>query len=183
VKIAWFKRYNPQTRPQRFDLKFQSWDTANKNTQLSDYSVCTTWGVLEKELYLLDVYRKRLDYPELKRAVREQRIASGALNVIIEDKASGTQLIQELIKEGQYGIVRYQAKMDKVMRMHSVTSTIEGGMVYLPEQAHWLEVLLHELATFPRSKYDDQADSISQALDWIRQRDGTHTMRIITVNV
>jgi predicted phage terminase large subunit-like protein len=122
-------------------------------------------------------------YPGLKRAVREQRIAFGASNVIIEDKASGTQLIQELINEGQYGIVRYQTKMDKVMRMHSVTSTIEGGMVYLPEQANWLEVLLHELATFPRSKYDDQADSISQALDWMKQRDTRSEVRFYTVEI
>jgi predicted phage terminase large subunit-like protein len=183
VKIEWFRRYNPQTRPQQFDFVFQSWDTANKNTELSDYSVCTTWGALKKDLYLLDVHRKRLDYPELKRTVREQRIAFGALNVIIEDKASGTQLIQELISEGQYGIVRYKTNMDKVMRMHSVTSTVEGGMVYLPEQASWLDVFLHELATFPRSKYDDQADSVSQALDWIRQRYSTGHVQFITVSL
>ena len=71
----------------------QSWDTANKATELSDYSVCTTWGVKEKHLYLLHVYRKRVGYPELKRAVREQSDAFGPQTILIEDKASGTQLI------------------------------------------------------------------------------------------
>jgi len=182
IKTSWFQRYNQQTVPARFEFVFQSWDTANKNTELSDFSVCTTWGVKQKKLYLLNVFRKRMLYPELKSMVREQRIAFSALNVIIEDKASGTQLIQELINEGQYGIVRYQTPMDKIMRMHSVTSTIEAGMVHLPEQAVWLEVLLQELVTFPRSKYDDQADSMSQALDWIRQRDMCrHSVQISTV--
>jgi predicted phage terminase large subunit-like protein len=111
-----------------------------------------------------------MGYPDLKRAVCEQRTTFGARVVLIEDKASGTQLIQELISEGQYGITRYQTTMDKVMRMHAVSSTIENGMVYLPEQANWLAVLLQELATFPKGKYDDQADSVSQALDWIKQR-------------
>ena len=180
IKINWLSRYTPNTRPQDFEFTFQSWDTANKNTELSDYSVCTTWGVIRKHLYLLHVFRKRMDYPELKRAVHEQRITFGAMNVLIEDKASGTQLIQELRNEGEHGIVCYQTKMDKVMRMHSVTSTIEAGLVYLPEQANWLGDLLNELATFPRSKYDDQADSISQALDWIRQRDMMDTTLTIT---
>jgi predicted phage terminase large subunit-like protein len=169
IKIGWFQHYDQRTLP-LFDLIFQSWDTANKTTELSDFSVCTTWGVKQKQLYLLHVLRKKMGYPDLKRAVCEQRTIFGARVVLIEDKASGTQLIQELISEGQYGITRYQTTMDKVMRMHAVSSTIENGMVYLPEQANWLAVLLQELATFPKGKYDDQADSVSQALDWIKQR-------------
>jgi phage terminase large subunit-like protein len=78
----------------------QSWDTANKATELSDYSVCTTWGIKGKNLYLLSVLRKRLEYPTLKRAVREQQSLFNANVVLIEDKASGTQLIQELIVDG-----------------------------------------------------------------------------------
>ena len=71
--------------------------------------------------------------------------------------------------------------MDKVMRMHSVTSIPENGLVYLPEQEPWLDVFLHELATFPRSRYDDQADSFSQALDWVRQRQMGFTVTFSTV--
>jgi predicted phage terminase large subunit-like protein len=147
---------------------FQSWDTANKPTELADFSVCTTWAVKNKRLYLLHVKRIRLDYPGLKRAVCEQIQAFGAKTVLVEDKASGTQLIQEFIGEGLHAIQRYEPKMDKIMRAHSVTSMIENGFVYVPEKAPWLAEYLHELATFPRSKFDDQVDSTSQALDWFK---------------
>jgi phage terminase large subunit-like protein len=72
VKAAWFQRYGPDELPPRFERIVQSWDTANKATELSDFSVCTSWGVLDKNLYLIDVLRRRMEYPELKRAVREQ---------------------------------------------------------------------------------------------------------------
>src|SRR5207253_3520070 len=97
VKETWFKRYGEHERPERFERIVQSWDTANKATELSDFSVCTTWGIRGKNLYLLGLLRQRLEYPALKRAVREQRDRSAASVVLIEDKASGTQLIQELI--------------------------------------------------------------------------------------
>jgi len=170
VKAEWFKTYTAADAPEKFEMIFQSWDTANKPTELSDYSVCTTWGVKEKHVYLLHVLRKRLGYPELKRAVREQAEAFGPQTILIEDKASGTQLIQELVSEGMHAIKRYEPTMDKVMRMHSVTSTMENGFVHLPDKAPWLGEYLHELASFPNGKYDDQADSSSQALDWFKKQ-------------
>jgi predicted phage terminase large subunit-like protein len=170
VKIDWFQHYVPSELPLPFDMKFQSWDTANKPGELNDHSVCTTWGVKDKNLYLLHVLRKRLGYPELKRAVREQAEAHSPGTILIEDKASGTQLIQDLIADGVHEVKRYESTMDKIMRMHSVTSTIENGFVYVPEKAPWLAEYLHELATFPKGKYDDQVDSTSQALDWFKQQ-------------
>jgi len=127
-----------------------------------------TWGLKQHKFYLLDVLRRRMDYPELKKAVKERAAVYKPKNIIIEDKASGTQLIQELVREGVRGISRYTPKLDKQMRMHSVTSTIENGLVYLPERAPWLDVYLLELLTFPRAKFSDQADSTSQALDWAK---------------
>lgn len=170
VKAEWFRTYVIANAPTKFDLVFQSWDTANKPTELSDYSVCTTWGVKDKHLYLINVLRKRLGYAELKRAVREQAEAFQPQTVLIEDKASGTQLIQELVNEGIHEVKRYeQPAMDKIMRIHSVTSTMENGFVHLPDQAPWRDEYLHELTTFPNGKHDDQADSTSQALDWFKQ--------------
>jgi hypothetical protein len=67
-----------------------------------------------------------------------------------------------------HAIKKYEPTMDKIMRMHSVTSTIENGFVRLPDKAAWLAEFLHELATFPKAKNDDQADSTSQALDWLK---------------
>src|SRR5216683_798894 len=135
VKEDWFKRYAANERPESFDRVVQSWDTANKATELSDFSVCTTWGIRGKDLFLLDLLRKRLEYPALKRAVREQQSLFNANVVLIEDKASGTQLIQELIAEGCHGVTRYQPTTDKTMRLHAQTAVIENGFVYLPENA------------------------------------------------
>ena len=97
VKAAWFPRYRAEDLPQSFDRIVQSWDTANKPTELADYSVCTTWGLKGPNFWLLNVLRKKLAYPELKRAVREQRELFAPAVILIEDKASGTQLIQDLI--------------------------------------------------------------------------------------
>ena len=94
VKAEWFKRFGANQRPESFERIVQSWDTANKATELSDFSVCTTWGLKGKDFYLLNVLRKRLEYPALKRAVREQQSLFNANVVLIEDKASGTQLIR-----------------------------------------------------------------------------------------
>lgn len=170
VKQEWFKNYTDADRPDAFDLIFQSWDTANKATELSDHSVCTTWGMKGKKLYLLNVFRKRLDYPSLKLAVGEQASMFAARTILIEDKASGTQLIQDLINDRVHGVTRYEPKLDKVLRMSTVTSTIENGFVYLPETAHWRAEYLYELVTFPKGRFDDQVDSTSQALDWFKAR-------------
>jgi len=171
VKAEWFNYYVPGEEPSRFDLIFQSWDTANKCTELSDFSVCTTWGRKKTRLYLLHVLRERLEYPQLKRAVQRHADRFHADNILIEDKASGTQLIQDLIQDGMYGVTAYEpAGMDKILRLNSVTSTIENGFVYLPTEAPWLERYLHELTSFPAGKHDDQTDSTSQALDWAKER-------------
>jgi predicted phage terminase large subunit-like protein len=169
VKLEWFKRYRKDELPERFDRIVQSWDTANKATELSDFSVCTTWGAKGKELFLLNVFRRRLEYPALKRAVRAQQSLFDANVVLIEDKASGTQLIQELIADGCHGVTRYQPTTDKVMRLHAQTALIENGFVRIPEEAPWLAEYLHELTVFPKGKHDDQADSTAQFLDWYKK--------------
>jgi predicted phage terminase large subunit-like protein len=156
VKAEWFKRYGASERPESFDRILQSWDTANKATELSDFSVCTTWGIKGKDFYLLNVLRKRLEYPALKRAVREQQSLFNANVVLIEDKASGTQLIQELIADGCHRVTRYKPECDKIMRLHAQTAIIENGFVHLPDAAPWLAEYLHEMTVFPKGKHDDQ---------------------------
>ena len=106
-----------------------------------------------------------MEYPELKRAVREQRETFDASVVLIEDKASGTQLIQE----GLHAVTRYQQQSDKIIRMHAQTAMIENGFVHLPKEAAWLAEYLHELTAFPRGRHDDQVVSTAQMLDWFKQ--------------
>jgi len=152
VKAEWFKHYAEKDRPESFDRIVQSWDTANKATELSDFSVCTTWGIKDKNLYLLGVLRKRLEYPALKRAVREQQSLFNANVVLIEDKASGTQLIQELIADGFHRVTRYKPECDKIMRLHAQTALIENGFVYLPEAAPWLRRIPPRDDGFPQGQ-------------------------------
>jgi predicted phage terminase large subunit-like protein len=169
LKRAWLQFYRPADLPATFEMVLQSWDTANKPTQLSDYSVCTTWGIANERLYLLHVFRDRLDYPSLKRAVRQQAELYRAGAILIEDRASGTQLIQELQSEGLHAVKRYDpGGSDKIMRFQAQTSSFEGALALLPEKADWLAAYIHELTTFPSSKYDDQVDSTAQALHWYR---------------
>jgi phage terminase large subunit-like protein len=80
------------------------------------------------------VFRQKLEYPALNRAVREQLGLFKATVVLIEDKASGTQLIQELIKDGCHAVTRYQPTTDKVMRLHAPTALIENGLFASPRR-------------------------------------------------
>ena len=157
VKTAWFRRYKPHELP-AFDRIVQSWDTANTPSELADYSVCTTWGMKERSFYLLNVFRRKLSFPELKRAVVEQDEAFRPQAILIEDRASGTQLIQDLIASGLSKVTRFQPDGDKIMRLHAQTATIENGFVWLPEEAHWLADYLSELAAFPMGRHDDQVE-------------------------
>ena len=175
IKTAWFRRYRGGDLPP-FDRIVQSWDTANKPSELADYSVCTTWGVKGERFYLLNVLRKKLSYPELKRAVVEQEGLFRPQVILIEDRASGTQLIQDLLVEGLSRVTRYQPEGDKIMRLHAQTAVIENGFVFLPEEALWLADYLGELALFPAGRHDDQVDSTAQVLAWARRRGSTTGM-------
>jgi len=185
VKTGWLQYYEPGQRPERFSQTVQSWDTANKATELSDYSVCTTWGAHDNRYYLLDVFRQRLNYPDLKRKVQELAKRDRPNKILIEDKASGTQLIQDLKADGLYAITAYQppAGTDKIMRLHAQTAVFENGRVLLPSGAPWLSEYINELTSFPGARHDDQVDSTTQALDHLRTNEGRNWFKFITPEV
>lgn len=173
VKLDWLRFYEPGEEPAKFSQIVISWDTANKSSELSDYSVATVWGVLYKKYYLLDVVREKLNYPDLKRAILELKKRYRPMNIVIEDKASGTQLIQDLNSDLVYGINAYTPPpgTDKMMRLHAQTAMFENGFVLLPRKAPWLDDYIKELTGFPGSRYDDQVDSTTQFLAYIRADD------------
>lgn len=170
IERSWLKYYRPDEKPNRFDTVLQSWDTANKEAELSDYSVCTTWGIKDEYLYLLDVYRRKLKFPDLKRAVQEQSQKYGAKVVLVEDMASGTQLIQQLRSE-RFTKIMEAPKLDgnKTIRLNTQTPMFAGGFVLLPVRAPWLDDYVHELLAFPAGRNDDQVDSTVFALAWASQ--------------
>ena len=169
IKREWPRYYEPEEKPQRFSFTLQSWDTANKNGDANDFSVCTTWGLYDSKFYLLDVYRKRLTYPALKRAAVELWKKFNPNKLLIEDKSSGTALIQELKSEGVYRIEPYVVPpgSDKYYRIDAQSIKFENGRVFLPRQAPWLDEYVREITGFPGTKYDDQVDSTAQALEFL----------------
>ena len=159
VKAAWFRRYGEAERPGRFDAVIQSWDTANTAGELADYSVCTTWGLRRDSISLLDVFRRRLAFPDLFRAVVARERAHRPATILIEDRASGTQLIQDLIASGVADVKAAAPGGDKVMRLHAQTARIENGFVLLPREAALARRLSRRDAwLFPAGRHDDQVD-------------------------
>jgi predicted phage terminase large subunit-like protein len=169
VKRSWFGVYQP-TDLLGMERWIQSWDTGSKTASSHDFSVCTTWGLKAGNIYLIDVWRGKLEMPELCRKVIELSDKFSPERVLIEDKGSGTALMQALRALYFYKATPYVPKDDKIVRLGGVTPTIEGGHVHLPQSASWLDDYLHELCGFPGTKHDDQVDSTSQALHWIREQ-------------
>src|SRR5271166_489020 len=172
IKWNWFRVYDAPLQRQNGEI-IQSWDTAYKAQELSDYSVCTTWLVRGNEYNLIDVLREKLNYPDLKKTVLEHARKHVANSVIIENKGSGMSLIDDLRQGGSFGDIMpipFDPEGDKVTRMSTESAQIEAGHVFLPRNAEWLGDFQAELLQFPHGRHDDQVDSMSQFLAWIRKR-------------
>jgi predicted phage terminase large subunit-like protein len=130
-------------------MTVQSWDTASKGGPDNDWSVCTTWILTRrKRWYLLDVWRRRVDYPGLKVAAQDLAKQWNAQRVLVEDTGTGTALVQEL-REVIPGIIAVKPVGDKPSRMAVASAKFEAGQVFPPERANWLPDLDAELFAFP----------------------------------
>lgn len=169
VERHWFGRY---AKPPQEALRIvQSWDTAVKTGAGHDASACVTIAEKDGRHYVLDVQVMRVDYPQLKRAVKQLARDWQADAVLVEDKASGQSLLQDLRgeKEGMALIAR-MPKQDKVSRFAAVTAMLEAGDVLLPQDAAWLAEFEREVMLFPHAAHDDCVDALSQYLNWVRER-------------
>lgn len=169
IKIEWMKRYNQVPGPPERYLTVHSWDTAYKPQQVHDPSVCTVWAVTIHGFYLLDVIRFRAEYPTLKKRVIDLAERDQPHHILIEDKASGQSLLQELRASTQLPVRGIEPEADKVTRALAVTGLMEAGKVFLPYKARWLLDYELELSMFPhKDMHDDQVDSTTQFLAWAR---------------
>lgn len=175
IREEWLQKYAcaPERRPG--DQIIQSWDTASKVSEKNDYSVCTTCLVRGSDYYVLDVFRARLEFPDLMREVVRREARFNATAVLIGDAASGTGLIQALRSDRRVQPIPIRAKGDKIERLEAQSAVIEAGRVRLPEAAPWLEDFKLELLAFPYGRFDDQVDSLSQLLGWAEARRRRHT--------
>ncbi len=164
----WFCTYNG---PLPSFLKIvQSWDTAHgKSSNSGDYSVCTTWGVTATGYYLLSVWRGRVDFPALRSLVGQLAREWRPVAIYIEDCASGQSLVQELRSATSFPVIPVKVDRDKQARAEAVTPMFEAGRVFFPAEAPWRSTLEDELASFPAGAQDDQVDSITMALNCLRE--------------
>ncbi|SDP78307.1 phage uncharacterized protein (putative large terminase), C-terminal domain-containing protein [Desulforhopalus singaporensis] len=169
-KLEWWQYY--KTSP-KVSWILQSWDTGYKTGPKNAYSCCETWGITNSGYYLLDLWREKVEYPDLKRAVKNLYNKWRSRVVLVEDKASGQSLVQE-IKRGTRIPIKAVTVTDgdKVVRASLVSPIVEAGNVFLPEDAPWLADFIDEHTHFPNAAYADQVDTTSQALDYLGQKTG-----------
>jgi len=146
----------------------QSWDTAFKTSTLNDYSVCTTWAVADGKYYLLDLYRGKIEFPDLVRQVKAEFDKHKPRIILIEDAASGQSLIQQLRRDTALPIKPVKAEKDKVVRANLILPLLENGLVYLPSNSIKTRDVVEECASFPLGAHDDIVDSITQALSYLQ---------------
>jgi len=169
VERNWLQRYSKAPEKLPGDTVVQSWDCASKDGALNDYSACVTALVRGQDIFILDVWRGRVKFPELIKKVIALAHHYGPDALLIEDTASGTALIQMLRNDAPVGVPRVKAiqpKMDKVTRMSGVCHIIEAGGLILPKETPWIADFERELLAFPGGRTDDQVDALSQLLNW-----------------
>jgi len=177
IKREWWQEWEKEGPPP-CEAIIQSWDTAFLKTQRADYSACTTWGVFQHpnesgemmpNLILLDAYKEKLEFPELKRAAYDKYWEFEPDQMIVEAKAAGSPLIFELRAMGipvtEFTPSRGQ---DKIARVNAVSDLFASGVIWCPP-TRWADEVMEECAAFPAGDHDDLVDSTTQALLRFRQ--------------
>ena len=177
IKREWWQEWEKEGPPP-CEAIIPSWDTAFLKTQRADYSACTTWGVFQHpnesgemmpNLILLDAYKEKLEFPELKRAAYDKYWEFEPDQMIVEAKAAGSPLIFELRAMGipvtEFTPSRGQ---DKIARVNAVSDLFASGVIWCPP-TRWADEVMEECAAFPAGDHDDLVDSTTQALLRFRQ--------------
>jgi len=172
VKREWWQIWEKEDPP-ACEFVLQSWDTAFEKNNRADYSACTTWGVFYKEddtgvpqaqIMLLNAFRKRMEFPELKKVALEEYTDWEPDSIIIEKKASGAPLIYEMRSMG-VPVQEFTPSKgnDKISRLNAVSDLFASGRVWIPN-TNWAEEVVDEVASFPAGEHDDYVDSTSLAM-------------------
>jgi predicted phage terminase large subunit-like protein len=184
IKRDWWKRWD-NDRPPEMDYLLMSWDTAFEKHNRADFSALTVWGVFEADnddgtrqpnIMLLDAVKKRVEFPELKEWVKEAYDEWAPDTMIVEKRASGMSLIQELRRMGipvhEFTPARGN---DKISRLHSIADIFSSGFVWAPNY-RWADELVDDVAAFPSGMHDDLVDTVSQALIFFRNGNFVRTI-------
>jgi len=172
IKREWWRIWEHEAPPP-CEFIIQSWDTAFLKSERADYSACTTWGVFyhdddtglpQANIILLNSFKRRMEFPELKQKAMQQYDEWQPDSLIIEAKASGAPLVFELRAMG-LPVQEYTPSKgnDKISRLNAVADIFASGRVWVPE-TRWADELVEEVASFPSGEHDDLVDSMSQAI-------------------
>jgi predicted phage terminase large subunit-like protein len=178
IKMKWFNTYD--TPPAEPEMIIVSVDTAQKEGEINDYTVIMTWALYQNSYYILNVQRDKMDHPTL--LSRMISIAKYGISVngkltrphaiLIEDKGSGTSIIQHLELETSANVIALSTKnQSKLLRMQNESPAIEAGRVFIPKEADWMTEFTDEIRAWPKCLHDDQVDCVSAALQYFRERE------------
>ena len=169
LRKAWWRKWEKDEFPEMVYV-LQSWDTAYETGDTTSYSACTTWGVFQLgnryHILLLNRFRDRLPYPDLRRIAKEKYHDDKPDAVIIEKKASGQSLIQDL-RQANIPVITYTPDRDKVARAHVASVLFEAGSVWYPDR-RWATDVIDWCATFPAGDGEDIVDTVTQAIIRLR---------------
>lgn len=172
IKYHWIENNYYDEPPEEKDIlkKVISWDTAYKGDQLNDPTAATVWAITQNGYYLLDVFNEKIEFPALVKKVVEYHELYRPSAHLIEGRASGQSLIQQLKMTTTLPVVEISTKnLDKLVRLDAITGLFESGKIHFPDRASWLIETKDQLCLFPSYKYDDIADSVSQFLNWVNK--------------
>lgn len=179
LKREWWKIWEAE-QPPVYDFVIQTWDTAHDTKSHNDYSACTTWGVWfneetnRQEIILLDAIKGRWEFPQLKEKALEHYKEWEPECLLIEKKAAGAPLIQELrqmdmvVEEYSPSRGRVGVSNDKRARVNSVAPMLFDGVVWAPD-LRWAYEVMNECAEFPNGEHDDFVDCVTMALSRYRR--------------
>ena len=176
LKRDWWQKLNYEPR---YDFIIQSYDTAFSTKESADFSARTTWGVfsrlnedsgmVEACVGLIEAWRDRVEYPDLRRIAQDSYWEYKPNLVLIEKRASGQSLLQDLRRAG-IPVHEYKPDKDKVSRAHAIAPMLQSGLVYVPSEELWVDDIIGECASFPYGKHDDYVDTCTQAWQLIRDQ-------------
>lgn len=153
-----------------FDYIAQGWDTAFKTKEENDFSLCLTVGVSKRGYYIIDRWKGKVTFPDLKIEVKRLAYKYNPDVILIEDAASGQSLIQEMKIDSRLPIVPIKVDRDKISRANACTSIISSRRVFIPEDEWWLADFLEVLRIFPNGKHDDDVDVLTMCLNYLSKR-------------
>jgi predicted phage terminase large subunit-like protein len=173
LKASWWVPWESEEMPKNIEYVLQSWDTAFEAKESSSFSARTTWGVFRHQnvmcAIVLECWFDKVSYPELRKIAQESYEEWQPDAVLIEKKASGQSLLQDLRMAG-VPVLAYSPDRDKEARAHASSAMLEDGRIFYPSSRKWAKDLIDICAAFPAHPNDDVVDTCTQA--WLRLRKG-----------